>query len=210
MRRLLMCSLLYTLCVMIVHPSDLRGVQIFGEAIPGSTLRSCGYPTYGTSLCIFQWVRHHYNGTSQYVEGATNPEYVVTADDVGATISVERIPMDDRGNQATPFLAGLAVATAALAGKYTIQAWQAFKARPVGPRMRKFYEGGFQPTMTRREASLILGIREAVTTEKVKEAHGRVMVANHPDAGGSGYLASKINEAKDVLLGKAKNSGSAF
>ncbi|KAK1264869.1 Mitochondrial import inner membrane translocase subunit TIM14-1 [Acorus gramineus] len=111
---------------------------------------------------------------------------------------------------ATPFLAGLAVATAALAGKYTIQAWQAFKARPVGSRMRKFYEGGFQPTMTRREASLILGIREAVTAEKVKEAHRRVMVANHPDAGGSGYLASKINEAKDVLLGKAKNSGSAF
>ncbi|KAK1292952.1 Mitochondrial import inner membrane translocase subunit TIM14-1 [Acorus calamus] len=120
--------------------------------------------------------------------------------------------MDDRGNQATPFLTGLAVATAALAGKYTIQAWQAFKARPVEPRMRKFYEGGFQPTMTRREASLILGSgnREAVTTEKVKEAHRRVMVANHPDAGGSGYLASKINEAKDVLLGKAKNSGSAF
>ncbi|KAK1311554.1 Mitochondrial import inner membrane translocase subunit TIM14-1 [Acorus calamus] len=85
---------------------------------------------------------------------------------------------------ATPFLAGLAVATAALAGKYTIQAWQAFKARPVGPRMRKFYEGGFQPTMTRREASLILGIREAVTAEKVKEAHRRVMIANHPDAGG--------------------------
>ncbi|KAK1322450.1 Mitochondrial import inner membrane translocase subunit TIM14-2 [Acorus calamus] len=87
-----------------------------------------------------------------------------------------------------------------------------FKARPVVPRMRKFYEGGFQPTMTRREASLILGIssREAVTPEKVKEAHRRVMVANHPDAGGSDYLASKINEAKDVLLGKPKNTGSAF
>ncbi|KAK1283917.1 Peptidyl-prolyl cis-trans isomerase PASTICCINO1 [Acorus calamus] len=79
-----------------------RGFQIFGEAIPGSTLQACGYPTYGTSLCIFQWVRRHYNGTSQYVEGATNPEYVVTADDVGATISVERIPMDDRDNQELP------------------------------------------------------------------------------------------------------------
>ncbi|KAK1320123.1 putative protein phosphatase 2C 51 [Acorus calamus] len=78
------------------------GFQIFGEAIPRSTLRACGYPTYGTSLCIFQWVRHHYNGTPQYVEGATNPEHVVTADDVGATISVECIPMDDRDS--APFI----------------------------------------------------------------------------------------------------------
>ena len=46
--------------------------------------------------------------------------------------------------------------------------------------------------------------------EKVKEAHRRVMVANHPDAGGSHYLASKINEAKDIMLGKSNDSGSAF
>ncbi|XP_008783720.1 mitochondrial import inner membrane translocase subunit TIM14-1-like [Phoenix dactylifera] len=109
-----------------------------------------------------------------------------------------------------PLLAGLAVAAAALAGRYGIQAWQAYKARPVVPRMRKFYEGGFQPTMTKREAALILGIRENATPEKVKEAHKKVMVANHPDAGGSHYLASKINEAKDVMLGKTKGGGSAF
>ncbi|GLT70091.1 hypothetical protein SLA2020_421900 [Shorea laevis] len=110
---------------------------------------------------------------------------------------------------ATPFLAGLAVAAAALAGRYGIQAWQAFKARP--PRPRKFYEGGFQTTMTKREAALILGVSgENATPDKVKEAHRKVMVANHPDAGGSHYLASKINEAKDVMLGKTKGSGSAF
>lgn len=54
-------------------------------------------------------------------------------------------------------MAGLAVAAAAYAGRYGIQAWQAFKARP--PSMRKFYEGGFQQTMTKREAALILGVR---------------------------------------------------
>nr|GEU73263.1 hypothetical protein [Tanacetum cinerariifolium] len=52
--------------------------------------------------------------------------------------------------------------------------------------------------------------REGAVAEKVREAHRRVMVANHPDAGGSHYLASKINEAKDVMLGKTKNTGSAF
>jgi|UniRef100_A0ACD5TRU9 DnaJ family protein C protein 19 len=111
---------------------------------------------------------------------------------------------------ATALIAGLAVAGAALAGRYSIQAWHAYKARPIVPRMRKFYEGGFQATMTRREAGLILGIRENVKADKVKEAHKRVMVANHPDAGGSHYLASKINEAKDILLGKTKGGGSAF
>ncbi|KMS95026.1 hypothetical protein BVRB_013150 [Beta vulgaris subsp. vulgaris] len=111
---------------------------------------------------------------------------------------------------AAPLVAGLCVAVTALAGRYGIQAWQAFKARPPTARMRKFYEGGFQQTMTRREAALILGVRESTALEKVKEAHRRVMIANHPDAGGSHYMASKINEAKDMMLGKTKNSGSAF
>lgn len=61
--------------------------------------------------------------------------------------------------QATPFIAGLAVAATAMAGKYGIQAWHSFKSRPPRPISRKFYDGGFQPTMTRREAALILGVR---------------------------------------------------
>ncbi|KAK1392647.1 Mitochondrial import inner membrane translocase subunit TIM14-1 [Heracleum sosnowskyi] len=107
-----------------------------------------------------------------------------------------------------PWVVGCAVAAAAYAGRYSILAWNAFKARP--PRLRRFYEGGFQSTMTRREAALILGVRERSPTDKIKEAHRRVMVANHPDAGGSHYLASKINQAKDMMFGKVKGSGSAF
>lgn len=61
--------------------------------------------------------------------------------------------------QVAPILAGVAVAAAAYAGKYGIEAWQAFKARPPRPKLRKFYEGGFQAAMTRREAALILGVR---------------------------------------------------
>lgn len=55
-----------------------------------------------------------------------------------------------------------------------------------------------------------MSYREGARPDKVREAHRRVMIANHPDAGGSHYLASKINEAKDVMLEKTKSSGSAF
>ncbi|CAK9166671.1 unnamed protein product [Ilex paraguariensis] len=48
-------------------------------------------------------------------------------------------------------------------------------------------------------AAAAWGGRDRAAMEKIKEAHRRVIVANHPDAGGSHYLASKINEGKEVL-----------
>lgn len=44
-------------------------------------------------------------------------------------------------------------------------------------------QGGFQQEMTRREAALILGLRESAAADRVKEAHRRIMTANHPDQG---------------------------
>lgn len=65
-------------------------------------------------------------------------------------------------------------------------------------------QGGFLPEMTKREAAQILGLRESAMEQTIKNAHRRIMLANHPDSGGSSYLASKINAAKDILLGKKK------
>jgi DnaJ family protein C protein 19 len=62
-----------------------------------------------------------------------------------------------------------------------------------------YYRGGFEPKMTKREASLILGISPSSNERRVKEAHKRIMLLNHPDRGGSPYLAAKINEAKDLM-----------
>ncbi|XP_048632199.1 uncharacterized protein LOC106438961 isoform X3 [Brassica napus] len=77
----------------------IDGFQIIGEAIPGEKVLGCGFPVRGTTLCMFQWVRHLEDGTRQYIEGATHPEYIVTADDVHKLIAVECIPMDDQGRQ---------------------------------------------------------------------------------------------------------------
>eukprot|EP00981_Chlorochromonas_danica_P005981 scaffold1244_cov162-Ochromonas_danica.AAC.17 len=65
---------------------------------------------------------------------------------------------------------------------------------------RNYYDGGFEEKMSRREAALILGVRETATVERIKEAHRRVLLINHPDRGGSAFLSAKINEAKDLLL----------
>lgn len=53
--------------------------------------------------------------------------------------------------------------------------------------------------MNKREASLILGVSPTANKLKIKEQFKKVMSANHPDRGGSPYLAAKINEAKDLL-----------
>ncbi|XP_051147963.1 uncharacterized protein LOC127263067 [Andrographis paniculata] len=77
----------------------IENFQIIGDAKPGCKLLGCGFPMRGTSLCMFQWVRHYPDGTRQYIEGATNPDYLVTADDVDKLVAVECIPMDEQGRQ---------------------------------------------------------------------------------------------------------------
>lgn len=65
---------------------------------------------------------------------------------------------------------------------------------------KNFYDGGFEEKMSKREAALILGVRESASPERIKEAHRRILLLNHPDRGGSAFISAKVNEAKDLLL----------
>uniref|UniRef100_A0A0B7BL74 J domain-containing protein n=2 Tax=Arion vulgaris TaxID=1028688 RepID=A0A0B7BL74_9EUPU len=111
-------------------------------------------------------------------------------------------------------LTGLGLAAIGFAGRYALRAGrmaqqtlnQKLGEIPSGS-FSKYYRGGFEQKMSKREAGLVLGVSPSASKVKIKEAHKRIMLLNHPDRGGSPYLAAKINEAKDYF-DKARPGGS--
>ncbi|KAF9091753.1 DnaJ sub C member 15 [Mortierella sp. AM989] len=107
----------------------------------------------------------------------------------------------------TPFLIGVGIAGAAYGTRIALRTWELHGAKIIAAIPRpgtigagKYYKGGFDAKMDKREAALVLGLKESgLNSTKLKEAHRRIMLLNHPDRGGSPFLASKINEAKEIL-----------
>ena len=78
--------------------------------------------------------------------------------------------------------------------RYYVDEWREGKRSPGENRAG----GG---SMTVEQACEILGLKANASDEEIKEAHHRLMNINHPDHGGSTFLAAQINQAKDILLG---------
>ena len=86
--------------------------------------------------------------------------------------------------------------------------WRRWQQRSSGFKGGSFPGAGGTPpprrqggAMTRAEAYEVLGLKPGADEEAIHAAHRRLMRMAHPDTGGSDWLASRINQARDVLLG---------
>ncbi|CAL1716324.1 unnamed protein product [Somion occarium] len=94
---------------------------------------------------------------------------------------------------ATPLIIGVGAIAAAIAGRSLLR-------RGAQGAAEQWVKGGFKARMDRKEAIAIMGLKDGPSMRaRLKDAHRHIMIANHPDRGGSPYIASKINEAKDIL-----------
>jgi hypothetical protein len=72
--------------------------------------------------------------------------------------------------------------------------------RPAAPRAKAREESPAR-RMSRTEALEVLGLREGASREEMQTAYKNLIRKVHPDSpGGSGYLATKLNQAKQTLL----------
>lgn len=82
--------------------------------------------------------------------------------------------------------------------------WQQFKAH--NPDVKTWMPPPRRPRggMSRDEAYEILGLQPGASEADIRAAHRRLMAGAHPDHGGSDWLAARINQARDVLLGSGR------
>ncbi len=71
------------------------------------------------------------------------------------------------------------------------------RAAPRGFRRPAPASGG----MSAAEAYEVLGLHPGASREEIQAAYHRLMRTAHPDSGGSDWLAARINQARDTLLG---------
>ena len=78
-------------------------------------------------------------------------------------------------------------------------AWSWWAERRRGGGHRRAGRAG-TPKMGRGEALEVLGLVEGASDSDIRAAWVRLMRSAHPDGGGTDWLASRVNQARDVLL----------
>ena len=61
-------------------------------------------------------------------------------------------------------------------------------------------QAGLAAPMPVEEARALLGVSPGASLAEIREAHRRLIVKVHPDAGGSTELAHRVNAARDTLV----------
>ena len=96
-----------------------------------------------------------------------------------------------------------------LADAQSASVLEAYLDRAHGDEWRERARGGDgqragpapQDAMSTEEAYRVLGLEPGAPDADIRRSHRDLMKKLHPDHGGSDYLAAKINEAKETLLG---------
>ena len=106
---------------------------------------------------------------------------------------------------------GIAFGALVMFGPLIWQRWQAHRAG-LGGQQRT--AGGAAPppprrqgNMTREEAYQVLGLKPGASEADIRAAHHRLMRTAHPDSGGSDWLATRVNQARDVLVARPGAGG---
>jgi DnaJ family protein C protein 19 len=109
---------------------------------------------------------------------------------------------------ATGKLAGLLAIGAGLApwiGRamrlHALWRWVSGLRRPTKPPPASSPPSPPASAMSADEARAVLGVGPDADSDAIRAAHRRLMQANHPDHGGSTWIAARLNQARDVLLG---------
>src|SRR3984957_15820147 len=115
---------------------------------------------------------------------------------------------------------GIALGALAMFGPLIWQRWKAYRAGlSRGPNRQQRNNGSTNTNsqrppprrpasgMTPEEAYQVLGLQPGATEAEIRAAHHRLMRSAHPDSGGSDWVATRVNLARDVLLGHIKRSG---
>lgn len=106
------------------------------------------------------------------------------------------------------FLTGRGASALAVLGVLgpLLWSWRAGRSGTASPRGTAGPHPGPHPRagrtgMSREEALSVLGLQPGADRAAIQAAYVRLMQAAHPDRGGSDWLAARINQARDVLLG---------
>jgi DnaJ homolog subfamily C member 19 len=103
---------------------------------------------------------------------------------------------------------GIALGALVMFGPLIWQRWKAsHPAAAAGTRQQAPPPPRRQGNMTREEAYEVLGLHPGASEADIRAAHHRLMRTAHPDSGGSDWLATRVNLARDVLLGHSGSGG---